>query len=97
MIRFISVVVVTGLLAGELRNRGLIPGTYKRPFSSLKNPKNLWAPPRFLLEILRSFYPGVKRPGHEADHTPPYSSEFKNVWSYTYVSPYAFIQSIGTT
>jgi hypothetical protein len=27
---------------------------------------------------------GVKRPGREADHSPPYSSEVKNAWSYTY-------------
>jgi hypothetical protein len=26
---------------------------------------------------------GVKRPGHEADHSPPSSAEVKNVWSYT--------------
>jgi hypothetical protein len=24
---------------------------------------------------------GVKRPGREADHSPPSSSEFKNAWS----------------
>ena len=97
MIRFISVVVVTGLLAGELRSRGLIPVRYKRPFPSLRSSKKLWAPPSLLLQILRSSFPGVKRPGHEADHTPPYSSEFKNEWSYTYVSPYAFLESTGKT
>jgi hypothetical protein len=26
---------------------------------------------------------GVKRPGREADHSPPTSSEVKNAWSYT--------------
>jgi hypothetical protein len=26
---------------------------------------------------------GVKRPGHEADHSPPLSAEVKNAWSYT--------------
>jgi hypothetical protein len=26
---------------------------------------------------------GVKRPGREADHSPPSSDEVKNVWSYT--------------
>jgi hypothetical protein len=40
MIRFSSVVVVTGLLAGELRNRGLNPDRYKKSFPSLKNSKS---------------------------------------------------------
>jgi hypothetical protein len=30
---------------------------------------------------------GVKRPGREADHPPPYSAELKNVWSYTSIPP----------
>jgi hypothetical protein len=30
---------------------------------------------------------GVKRPGREADHSPPSSSEVKNVWSYTLAPP----------
>jgi hypothetical protein len=30
---------------------------------------------------------GVKRPGREADHSPPCSAEFKNVWSYTSTPP----------
>jgi len=28
---------------------------------------------------------GVKRPGREADHSPPSSAEVKNAWSYTSV------------
>jgi hypothetical protein len=27
--------------------------------------------------------PGVKRPGHEADHSPPTSAEVKKMWIYT--------------
>jgi hypothetical protein len=30
---------------------------------------------------------GVKRPGREADHSPPSSAEVKNGWSYTFTSP----------
>jgi hypothetical protein len=26
--------------------------------------------------------PGVKRPGHEADHSPPTSAKVKNTWIY---------------
>jgi len=29
----------------------------------------------------------VKRPAHEADHSPPSMSEDKNVWIYTSTSP----------
>jgi hypothetical protein len=30
---------------------------------------------------------GVKRPGREADHSPPSSAEVKNAWSYTFTPP----------
>jgi len=28
-------------------------------------------------------FPGIKRPGREADHSLPSSADIKNVWSYT--------------
>jgi hypothetical protein len=34
--------------------------------------------------------PGVKRPGREADHSPPTSAEVKKTWIYTSTPPYAF-------
>jgi hypothetical protein len=34
---------------------------------------------------------GVKRPGREADHSPPPSAEVKNAWSYTSTPHYAFM------
>jgi hypothetical protein len=30
---------------------------------------------------------GVKRPGREADHSPPSSAEVKNAWHYTSTTP----------
>jgi hypothetical protein len=33
---------------------------------------------------------GVKRPGREADHSPPSSAEVKNTWNYNYPHQYAF-------
>jgi hypothetical protein len=30
---------------------------------------------------------GVKRPGREADHSPPSSAEVKNAWNYTSTPP----------
>jgi hypothetical protein len=34
---------------------------------------------------------GVKRPGREADHSPPASSEVKKMWIYTPTPPHAFM------
>jgi hypothetical protein len=34
---------------------------------------------------------GVKRQGHEADHSPPSSAEVKNAWSYTSTPQYVFM------
>jgi hypothetical protein len=36
-------------------------------------------------------FPGVKLPGHEADHSPPSSAEVKNAWSYTSTHQYVFM------
>jgi hypothetical protein len=36
-------------------------------------------------------FPGVKRPGREADHSPPTSAEVKKIWIYTSTPPYAFM------
>jgi hypothetical protein len=35
--------------------------------------------------------PGVKRPRHEADHSPPAIAEVKKMWIYTSTPPYAFM------
>jgi len=35
--------------------------------------------------------PGMKQSGHEADHSPPSSAEFKNGWLYTYIPHYVFM------
>jgi hypothetical protein len=32
-------------------------------------------------------FSGVKRPGLEADHSPPSSAEVKNAWNYTSIPP----------
>jgi hypothetical protein len=34
---------------------------------------------------------GVKKPVHEADHSPPSSVEVKNAWSYMSTAPYIFM------
>jgi hypothetical protein len=35
--------------------------------------------------------PGIKRPGSEADHSPPTSAKVKKMWIYTFIPPYAFM------
>jgi len=35
--------------------------------------------------------PGLKRPGREADYSPPSSAEVKNAWSYTSILQYVFM------
>jgi hypothetical protein len=35
--------------------------------------------------------PGVKRPGRDADYSPPTSAENKKTWIYTFTPPYAFM------
>jgi hypothetical protein len=34
---------------------------------------------------------GVKRPGREADHSPPASAEVKKMWTYASTPPYTFM------
>jgi hypothetical protein len=36
-------------------------------------------------------FPGVKRQGREADHSPPTSAEVKKMWIYTSTPPYVFM------
>jgi hypothetical protein len=38
-----------------------------------------------------SSFPGVKRPGREADYSNPTSGEVKKMWIYTSTPPYAFM------
>jgi hypothetical protein len=34
---------------------------------------------------------GVKRPEYKADHSPPFSAEVKNAWSYTSIPPQVYM------
>jgi hypothetical protein len=60
-----------------------------RSFSSPGHPDRLWGPP--FQWGLGDLSPGVKRPGNEADHSPPSSAEVKNAWIYTSNAPYVFM------
>jgi hypothetical protein len=50
-----------------------------RFFSSPQRPDQLWCPPTLLSNWYCGLFPqGVKRPGREADHSPPSSADIKN-------------------
>jgi hypothetical protein len=55
-----------------------------RIITSPCRPDRLWGPPNLLYNGYRELsFPGVKRPGREADHSPPTSAEVKKMWIYT--------------
>jgi hypothetical protein len=51
--------------------------------SVLTGPPIRWVPGALSL--------GVKRPGREADHSPPTRAEIKKTWVYTSTPPYVFM------
>jgi hypothetical protein len=79
----------TGWTIGVLRfdsRRGLgiyLFTTVSRTALGPTQPPIKWVPGTLSL--------GVKRPGHEADHSPPSSAEVKNAWSYTSTPQYVFM------
>jgi hypothetical protein len=58
-----------------------------RIFTSPRRPDRLWGSPN----LLCNGYWGVKRPGREADHSPPTTAKVKKMWIYTATPPYAFM------
>jgi hypothetical protein len=72
-----------GLRAGLL-GEGSSPGRGWEFFSSPPPPDLLWGPPILLSNGHQGGLSlGVKRPGREADHSPPTSAKVQNAWSYT--------------
>jgi hypothetical protein len=79
------------LRAGLPRGRSLSPGRVKnilfptspRPALGSTQPPIQW--------VTGSLSPGVKRPGREADHSPPASAEVKKMWIYTSTPSYVFM------
>jgi hypothetical protein len=77
------------LRCGRPKGRSSSPGRGKNfLFSSSSRP--VLGPTQPTIQwILGALSPGVKRPGREADHSPP-SPEVKNTCIYTSTPPYAF-------
>jgi hypothetical protein len=57
--------------------------TSSRPALGSTQPPFQWVP--------GALSPEIKRPGREADHSPPASAEVKKMWIYTSTAPYAFM------
>jgi hypothetical protein len=64
----------------SLRGRGILFSTASRTALRPTQSPIQW--------VLVSFFPREKRPGREADQSPPSSAEVKNAWSYTSNSQY---------
>ena len=60
-----------------------------------KRPDRLQDPHRLLFNECAGSFPGVKRPQHQVDHSPPSSAEVKNEWSYTSIFISAFRRGRG--
>jgi len=67
---------------------GSNPGKNKIYAISPKGPDRLCSPPSLLLSGYRAFFPGVKRPECEFNHSLPSSAEVKNVYRYASTPPY---------
>ena len=67
--------------------RGSNPSRDKRFISSPKRPNRLCDPPSLLFIGYRGSFPGIKQPGSQFNHSPPFSVEVKSEWSYTATPP----------
>jgi hypothetical protein len=71
--------------------RSSSPGMFKNFLFSTSSRPALGPTQPPIQWVMGALSPGVKRPGREADHSPPTSSEIKNTWIYTFTLPYIFV------
>jgi hypothetical protein len=77
-----------GLGDGEV---GVRVPVRSRIFTSPFRPDRLWGSPNLLYSGYRGLFPGSKkRPGREADHSPPTSAEVKKMCIYTSGGSFTF-------
>jgi hypothetical protein len=75
------------LRAGRPRGRSSSPGRVKNFLSSTSSRPALGPTQPHIQLVPGALSPGVKRPGREADHSPPTSAEVKNTWIYISTLP----------
>jgi hypothetical protein len=74
-----------------MRVQGLIPGRGKRYFLLHCMQTDSGAHPASYPMGTRVSFPGVKQPGHKADHSPPFGAEVTNIWIYTSTPPFSYV------
>jgi hypothetical protein len=79
------------LRAGRPRGWSSSPGRVKNFLFSMSSKPVLGSTQPPIQWIPRAVSPGVKRPGREADHSPPTSADVKKMWIFTSTPPYAFM------
>jgi hypothetical protein len=82
-----SVVGIATSYGLDYRGVGVRVPVLSRIFYSPRRPDRLGGPPN----LLGALSQGLKRPGREADRSPPSSAEVKKMWIYTSTPPYAFM------
>jgi len=87
---------MAGLPDGQPRSRGWILGRSKMHFSSTAVQTGSGLHPEPCCIGTWCLSSTVKRRKREASHLSPYSTKFKNEWSYTSPPPYAFMASTET-
>jgi hypothetical protein len=76
----VSIIIHTNLKNNSsIDGLGSIPIKGKKFVSAPQYPDGIWGPPSLLSMGTGSFSPELKRPGREADHSPPSGAEIKNV------------------
>jgi len=72
-----------------MNNRDSISDRGRDFISSSSHKDRLWGP--FIQWVLWTLSLGVKRPGREANHSPPSRAQVKKSWSYTSIPTYIFM------
>jgi hypothetical protein len=62
-----------------------------QPLPELETPIIQSAAQRYTTELPYEMGTGIKRPGREADHSPPCSADVTNAWCYTSTPRYVFM------
>jgi hypothetical protein len=83
--------IATGYGLDDERVGVRIPVGGKNFYFSMSSIPALGPTQPFIQWVLGNFSPVVKRPGREADRSPPTSTEFKETWVYTSILLYVFM------
>jgi hypothetical protein len=79
------------LRAGRPRGRSSSPGRGKISFLSTSSRPVLGPTQPPIQWVQGALSTEVKRPEHEADHSPASNADVKNTWIYTYTPPYVLM------